>query len=51
MVMAHVTAGVEYGLHGPLDLSDMLEQVCPASVRGLADLQSVRNVDFAVRIA
>jgi Rrf2 family protein len=39
--MAHITTGVEYGLHCLLYLVDPLDEVRPASVRDLADLQGV----------
>jgi Rrf2 family protein len=47
--MAHITAGVEYGLHCLLYLVDPLDEVRPASVRDLADLQGV-PVDYVAKL-
>ena len=47
--MAHITVGVEYGLHCLLYLVDPLDEVRPASVRDLADLQGV-PVDYVAKL-
>src|SRR5215475_1299091 len=39
--MAHITTGVEYGLHCLLYLAEPLDETRPASVRALAELQGV----------
>lgn len=39
--MAHITTGVEYGLHCLLYLVEPLDESRPASVRALAELQGV----------
>lgn len=47
--MAHITTGVEYGLHCLIYLVDPLEEKRPASVRDLADLQGV-PVDYVAKL-
>jgi Rrf2 family protein len=47
--MAHITTGVEYGLHCLVYLADPLDGVRPASVRDLADLQGV-PVDYVAKL-
>jgi Rrf2 family protein len=47
--VAHITTGVEYGLHCLLYLVDPLDEVRPASVRDLADLQGV-SVEYVAKL-
>jgi Rrf2 family protein len=47
--MAHISTGVEYSLHCLLYLVDPLDEVQPASVRDLADLQGV-SVEYAAKL-
>ena len=47
--MAHITTGVEYGLHCLLYLVDPLDEASPASVRDLADLQGV-SVEYVAKL-
>jgi Rrf2 family protein len=47
--MAHITTGVEYGLHCLLYLVDPLDEIHPASVRDLADLQGV-SVEYVAKL-
>ena len=47
--MAHITTGVEYGLHCLLYLADPLDQHRTASTRDLADLQGV-PVEYVAKL-
>jgi Rrf2 family protein len=47
--MAHITTGVEYGLHCLLYLADPLDEIHPASVRDLAELQGV-SVEYVAKL-
>ncbi|MET4201682.1 Rrf2 family transcriptional regulator [Bradyrhizobium sp. LA6.12] len=47
--MAHITTGVEYGLHCLLYLVEPLDESQPASVRALAELQGV-SVEYVAKL-
>jgi Rrf2 family protein len=47
--MAHITTGVEYGLHCLLFLVDPLDESQPASVRTLAEVQGV-PVEYVAKL-
>jgi Rrf2 family protein len=48
-VMAHITTGVEYGLHCLLYLVEPLDESRPASARALAELQGV-PVEYVAKL-
>ena len=47
--MAHISTGVEYGLHCLLFLADERRDVPPASARDLAELQGV-SIEFVAKL-